>query len=83
MTSASGSIDLALDSDPDDIQIITLWDREVRKEDLYKIAYSIFTWRKYESPSLSDMWDWLAVFVTYSPPDFFLNGSKQLRTSPC
>ena len=64
MTSASGFIDLASDSDPNEIQIITLWDREVRKEDLYKIAYSIFTGRKYDSPSLSDMWDWLAVFVT-------------------
>ena len=61
MTSASGFIDLASDSDPNEIQIITLWDREVRKEDLYKIAYSIFTGRKYDSPSLSDMRDWLAV----------------------
>ncbi len=44
-----------------------------------KIAYSIFTGQKYDSPSLSDMRDWLAVFVTKSPPDFFLNGSKQLE----
>ncbi len=79
MTSASGYIDLASDSDHDEIQIVTipttndeiqivtLCDREARKEDLYKIAYSIFTGRKYDSPSLSDTRDWLAVFVTESP----------------
>ena len=25
------------------------------------------------------MWDWLAVFVIKSPPDFFLNGLKQFE----
>jgi hypothetical protein len=79
MTFASGSIDLASDSDHNKIQIVTLWDREARKEDLNKIAYSIFTGWKYDSPSLFDMRDWLAVFVTKSPPDFFLNGLKQLE----
>ena len=53
MTSASSSIDLASDSD-DEIQIVTMWDREVRKEDINKIAYSIFLGRKYDSPSLSE-----------------------------
>ena len=47
--SASSSINLGSDSD-DEIQIVTLWDREARKEDLYKIAYSIFLGRKYDSP---------------------------------
>jgi hypothetical protein len=56
-----------------------MWDREARKEVMYKIAYSIFLGRKYDPPSLSDMRDWLTVFVTESPPDFFLNGSKQLE----
>ena len=37
MTSASSSIDLASDSD-DEIQIVTMWDREARKEDMYKIV---------------------------------------------
>jgi len=78
MTSASSSIDLASDSD-NEIQIITIWDRDARKKDMYKIAYSIFLGRKYDSPSLSDMRDWLTVFVTGSPPDFFLNGLKQLE----
>ena len=40
MMSTSGSIDLVLDLD-NETQIVTLWDREARKEDLYKIAYSI------------------------------------------
>ena len=75
---ASSSIDLASDSD-DEIQIVTLWDREARKEDLYKITYSIFLGRKYGSPSLSDMRNWLTVFVTKPPLNFFLNGSKQLE----
>ena len=75
---ASSSIDLASDSD-DEIQIVTLWDREARKEDLYKITYSIFLGRKHGSPSLSDMRNWLTVFVTESPLNFFLNGSKQLE----
>jgi hypothetical protein len=79
MTSASGSIDLASDSNPNEIQIVTLWDREARKKDLYKIAYFIFTGQKYDSPSLSDMRDWLAVVVTKSPLDFFLSGLKQLE----
>ena len=74
MTSASSSINLALDSDNDEIQIVTLWDREARKEDLYKIAYTIFLGRKYNSPSLPDMRDWLTVFVAEPPADFFLNG---------
>ena len=59
--SASSSINLASDSD-DEIQIVTLWDREARKEDLYKITYySIFLGRKYDSPSLPDChrpWYW-------------------------
>ena len=78
MTCTSSSINLASDSD-DEIQIVTMWDREARKEDMYKIAYSIFLGRKYDSPSLSEMRDWLTVFVTKSPPDFFLNGLKQLE----
>ena len=78
MMSASSSINLASDSD-NEIQIITLWDREARKEDLYKIAYSIFSERKYDSPSLPDMRDWLTVFVTEPLEDFFLNDSKQLE----
>jgi len=78
MMSASSSINLASDSD-DEIQIVTLWDREARKEDLYKITYSIFLGRKYGSPSLPDMRDWLAVFVAEPPEDFFLNSSKQLE----
>ena len=78
MTSASSSIDLASDSD-DEIQIVTMWDREARKEDMYKIAYSIFLGRKYDSPPLSDMRDWLTVFVTKPFEDFFLNDSKQLE----
>ena len=76
--SASSSINLASDSD-NEIQIVTLWDREARKEDLYKIAYSIFLERKYDSPSLPDMRDWLTVFVTEPLEDFFLNDSKQLE----
>ena len=79
MTSTSGSIDFASNSDHDEIQIITLWDREARKEDLCKIAYSISTGQKYDSPSLFNVRDWPAVFVTESPPDFFLNGLKQLE----
>ena len=78
MMSASSSINLASDSD-NEIQIVTLWDREARKEDLYKIAYSIFSERKYDSPSLPDMRDWLTVFVTKPLEDFFLNDSKQLE----
>ena len=29
----------APDSDPDEVQVVTLWDKEARKEDIYKIAY--------------------------------------------
>jgi hypothetical protein len=78
MTSASSSINLASNSDDDEIQIVTLWDREARKEDLYRIAYSIFLGRKYDSPFLPDMQYWLTVFVAEPPADFFLNGPKQL-----
>jgi len=53
MTSASSTINLSSDSD-DEIQIVTMWDREVRKEDINKIAYSTFLGRKYDSPSLSE-----------------------------
>ena len=79
MTSVSSSINLDLDSDDDEIQIVTLWDREARKEDLYKIEYSIFLGRKYDSPSLPDMQDWLTVFVAKPPADFLLNDSKKLE----
>jgi hypothetical protein len=27
------------DSDPDEVQVISIWDKEARKEDIYKIAY--------------------------------------------
>ena len=46
MTCTSSSINLASDSDDEEIQIVTMWDREARKEDMYKIAYSIFLGRK-------------------------------------
>ena len=34
---SSSSPDNALDLDPDEVQVVTLWDKEARKEDLYKI----------------------------------------------
>ena len=35
----SSSPNNASDSDPDEVQVVTLWDKEARKEDIYKIAY--------------------------------------------
>ncbi len=37
---AGASVD-ALDLEPDEAQVVTLWDREARKDNIYKVAYSI------------------------------------------
>ena len=75
----SSSPNKASDSDPDEVQVVTLWDKEARKEDIYKIAYCIFTGRKFGSPSVIAMREWLEIFLTEPPQDFFLNGSKQIH----
>ena len=72
----SSSLNNALNSDPDEVQVVTLCDKEARKEDIYKIAYCIFTGRKFGSPSVIAMREWLEIFMTEPPQDFFLNGSK-------
>ena len=40
-SAAGASVD-ALDLEPDKVQVVTLWDKEARKNDIYKVAYSIF-----------------------------------------
>jgi hypothetical protein len=67
-----------LDSDPNEVQVISLWDKEARKEDVYKIAYCIFSRKKFGSPSVTVMRDWLEVFMMALPQDFFLNDLKQI-----
>ena len=69
---AGASVD-ALDLEPDKVQVVTLRDKEVRKDDIYKVAYSIFSCRRFDSPSLAVMRDWLKIFAAESLPDFFLN----------
>ncbi len=75
---AGASVD-ASDLEPDEVQVVTLWDREARKDDIYKVAYSIFSRRRFDSPSVAVMRDWLKIFVAESPQDFFLNGSRQIE----
>jgi hypothetical protein len=60
----------ALDLDPDEVQVISLWDKEARKEDVYKITYCIFSGKKFGSPSMTVMRDWLEIFMTESPQEF-------------
>jgi hypothetical protein len=38
---AGASVD-ALDLEPDEVQVVTLWDKEARKDDIDKVANSIF-----------------------------------------
>ena len=75
---AGASVDVS-DLEPDKVQVVTLWDREARKDDIYKVAYSIFSRRRFDSPSVAVMRDWLEIFVAESPQDFFLNGSRQIE----
>jgi predicted alpha/beta hydrolase len=46
---------------------------------MYKVTYFIFSCRKFDSPSLAVMRDWLEIFVSESQQDFFLNGSRQIE----
>ena len=41
-------------------------------------TYCIFSRKKFGSPSVTVMRDWLEIFMTESPQDFFLNGLKQI-----
>ncbi len=75
---AGASVDV-LDLESDEAQVVTLWDKEARKDDIYKVTYSFFFCRRFDSPLLAVMRDWLEIFVAESPQDFFLNGSRQIK----
>ncbi len=75
----AGPFEDVLDLEPYEVQVVTLWDKEARNEDIYKVAYSIFSRKRFDSPSLTVMRVWLVIFVAKLPQDFFLNGSRQIE----
>ena len=75
---AEASVDVS-DLEPDKVQVVSLWDREARKDYIYKVAYSIFSRRRFDSPSMAAMRDWLEIFMAELPQYFFLNGSRQIE----
>ena len=57
MTSASTPlVDLSEDNE---VTVVTRWDTELRKKGSYKIAVSIFSGRRFGTPSLATMREWL------------------------
>jgi hypothetical protein len=75
---STSTIDLSSDSNPDnEVKAVTLWDVKARKDAVYKVAYAISSGKRFNSPSLTQMREWLKVFVAEQPQDFFLNNSKQ------
>ena len=69
-----GTVDLSSDSEANEVQIITRWDVEVRKESMYKIAKKIFlTKSKYDATSLTYMRGWFDTIhsLVNQPPDAY------------
>ena len=78
MTSAS--IPLVDLSEDNEITVVTRWDTELRKKASYKIAVSIFSGRRFGTPSLAAMHEWLDEIVQQPFQDFFFNNSEQAKS---
>jgi hypothetical protein len=50
-------------SEDNKVTVVTRWDAELQKKGFYKIAVSILLGRKYGTPSLADMLEWLEEIV--------------------
>jgi hypothetical protein len=62
-TMTSASIPIVDLSEDNEVTVVTRWDAELRKKGSYKIAVSILLGRKYRTPSLADMHEWLEEIV--------------------
>ena len=75
----AGAFNNALDLELGKVQVVTLWDKEARKDNIYKVAYSIFSCSRFDSLLLAVMRDWLEIFMAELRQDFFLNGLRQVE----
>ena len=74
------SIPLVDLSEDNEVTVVTRWDTELRKKGSYKIAVSIFSGRRFGTPSLAAMREWLDEIVQHPSQDFFLNNSEQAKS---